>query len=126
MGTIWWLLTACAQGQNLFVADAAFAQPELYVYLEAEGFEYAIRLPANDALLQDIAPLLTRPVGRPSNTPVVWCAGFLYQAKSWNRQKMPQWTLKKTCKSMKQDENEQITKKGTAPVVGWKTYGKCQ
>jgi hypothetical protein len=68
-----------------FRADAAFAQPELYEYLEAEGFEYAIRLPANDALLRDIEPLLTRPVGRPSNTPVVWYAGFLYQAKSWNR-----------------------------------------
>lgn len=75
------------QGRNLrryFRADAAFAQPELYEYLEAEGFEYAIRLPANDALLRDIEPLLTRPVGRPSNTPVVWYAGFLYQAKSWS------------------------------------------
>jgi hypothetical protein len=68
-----------------FRADAAFAQPELYEYLEAEGFEYAIRLPANDALLRDIAPLLTRPEGRPSNTPVVWYAGFLYQAKSWTQ-----------------------------------------
>jgi hypothetical protein len=67
-----------------FRADAAFAQPELYEYLEAEGFEYAIRLPANDALQRDIEPLLTRPVGRPSNAPVVWYAGFLYQAKSWN------------------------------------------
>lgn len=75
------------QGRNLrryFRADAAFAQPELYEYLEAEGFEYAIRLPANDALLRDIEPMLTRPVGRPSNTPVVWYAGFLYQAKSWS------------------------------------------
>jgi hypothetical protein len=73
-------------GWNLrryFRADAAFAQPELYEYLEAEGFEYAIRLPANDALMRDIEHLLTRPVGRPSNTPVVWYAGFLYQAKSW-------------------------------------------
>jgi DDE family transposase len=69
--------------RRYFRADAAFAQPELYEYLEAEGFEYAIRLPANDALLRDIEPLLTRPVGRPSNTPVVWYAGFLYQAKSW-------------------------------------------
>jgi hypothetical protein len=76
------------QGRNLqlkFRADAAFAQPELDECLEAEGFEYAIRLPANDALLRDIEPLLTRPVGRPSNTPVVWYAGFLYQAKSWDR-----------------------------------------
>ena len=66
-------------------ADAAFANPELYEYLEAEGFEYAIRLPGNDALLRDIELLLTRPVGRPSNTPVVWYAGLLYQAKSWSR-----------------------------------------
>jgi hypothetical protein len=76
------------QSRNIsrkFRADAAFANPELYEYLEAEGFEYAIRLPANDALKRDIESLLTRPVGRPSNTPVVWYAGFLYQAKSWNR-----------------------------------------
>jgi hypothetical protein len=80
-------LVARYQGRNLrryFRADAAFALPELYEYLEAEGFEYAIRLPANDALFRDIEPLLTRPVGRPSNTPVVWYAGFLYQAKSWS------------------------------------------
>ena len=76
------------QGRNLrryFRADAAFANPELYEYLEAEGFEYAIRLPGNAALLRDIEPMLTRPVGRPSNAPVVWHAGFLYQAKSWSR-----------------------------------------
>jgi hypothetical protein len=76
------------QDRNLrryFRADAAFANPEIYEYLEAEEFEYAIRLPANDALLRDIEWLLTRPVGRPSNVPVVWYAGFLYQAKSWNR-----------------------------------------
>jgi len=76
------------QGRNIpryFRADAAFANPEIYEYLEAEGFEYAIRLPANDALLRDIELLLTRPVVRPSNAPVVWYAGFLYQAKSWSR-----------------------------------------
>ena len=76
------------KGRNLrrhFRADAAFAQPELYEYLEAKGFEYAIRLPANDALYRDIEHMLTRPAGRPSNTPVVWYAGFLYQAKSWDR-----------------------------------------
>jgi hypothetical protein len=81
-------IVARYQGRNIsrkFRADAAFANPELYEYLESEGFEYAIRLPANDALQRDIEPLLTRPVGRPSNTPVVWYAGFLYQAKSWNR-----------------------------------------
>ena len=75
-------------GRNLrhyFRADAAFANPEIYEYLEAEGFEYAIRLPANNALFRDIELPLTRPVGRPSNAPGVWYAGFLYQTKSWSR-----------------------------------------
>ena len=45
--------------------------------------KYAIRLPANDDLLRDIEELLTRPVGRPSDKPIVWCKGFLYQAASW-------------------------------------------
>ena len=68
-----------------FRADAAFAQPELYEYLESDGYGYAIRLPANEVLQREIAPLLTRPVGRPSNAPVVWYADFLYQAQSWDR-----------------------------------------
>ena len=68
-----------------FRADAAFANPELYEFLEAEGYEYAIRLPANAVLHREIEPLLTRPVGRPSNAPVVLYADFLYQAQSWDR-----------------------------------------
>jgi hypothetical protein len=75
------------QGRNLrryFRADAAFANPELYEYLEAEGFEYAIRLPGNDVLQREIEPLLTRPVGRPANAPLVWYADFVYQAQSWD------------------------------------------
>jgi hypothetical protein len=39
--------------------DAAFARPELYEYLEPEGYLYAIRLPANDVLQREIEPLLT-------------------------------------------------------------------
>ena len=68
-----------------FRADAAFAQPELYEFLEAEGYDYAIRLPGNDVLQREIEPLLTRPVGRPSNAPLVRYADFSYQAQSWNR-----------------------------------------
>lgn len=68
-----------------FRGDAAFANPDLYEYLEDEGFGYAIRLPANDLLEKEIAHLLKRPVGRPSNAPVVWYEGFQYRAKSWNR-----------------------------------------
>ena len=66
-----------------FRADAAFATPEVYEALEERGVKYAIRIPANDALMRDIAELLTRPVGRPSQKPVVWHKGFLYQAESW-------------------------------------------
>ena len=36
-------------------------------------------------LQREIEPLLTRPVGRPSNAPVVRYAGFLYRANSWGR-----------------------------------------
>ena len=46
--------------------------------------QYAIRIPANDSLEQDISELLTRPVGRPSHKPLVRYKSFLYQAASWN------------------------------------------
>jgi hypothetical protein len=45
--------------------------------------KYAIRLPANGNLEQNIAELLSRPVGRPSYKPVVRFKSFLYQAASW-------------------------------------------
>ncbi len=50
-----------------FRADAGFANPEVYEYLEAERIKYAIRLPANRVLQERIGYLLQRPVGRPSN-----------------------------------------------------------
>lgn len=68
-----------------FRADAAFAQPELYEFLESEGYDYAIRLPGNDVLQREIEGILTRPVGRPSNAPLVRYADFSYQAQSWDR-----------------------------------------
>jgi Transposase DDE domain group 1 len=46
-------------------ADAGFANPEVYEFLEAERIKYAIRLPANSVLHERIGYLLTRPVGRP-------------------------------------------------------------
>ena len=39
-----------------FRRDAAFAGPEMYEYLEAEGFLYAIRLPKNQVLRESVAP----------------------------------------------------------------------
>jgi hypothetical protein len=71
--------------RRFFRGDAAFARPELYEYLEAEGYLYTIRLPGNDVLYREIEPLLTRLPGRPSNEPVVWHHDFMYQAASWDK-----------------------------------------
>ena len=66
-----------------FCGDAAFASPEIYDYLEAEGILYAIRLAANKVLQENIAHLLKRPVGRPPNDVRRYHASFRYQAGSW-------------------------------------------
>jgi hypothetical protein len=71
--------------EAVFRADAAFTKPEIYEESEERGVKYAICIPANDTLEQDIAELLTRPVGRPSHKPVVRHKSFLYQAASWNK-----------------------------------------
>jgi len=71
--------------RRFFRGDAAFARPELYEHLEAEGYLYAIRLPGNDVLERAIEPLLTRPAGRPPNRPVVFYDSFPYQAASWRK-----------------------------------------
>ena len=64
-----------------FRADAAFAKPDIYELLEAEGVRYAIRLPANQVLQRRVGHLLTRPVGRPPKKPVVTYASFRYEPK---------------------------------------------
>jgi hypothetical protein len=64
-----------------FRGDAAFAKPELYELLEAEGIGYAIRLPANSVLQERIGHLLTRPVGRPPKKPQVFHASGLAQTE---------------------------------------------
>ena len=66
-------------------ADAAFAKPEVYEYLEREGFLYALRLPGNEVLSRQIEPLLTRPVERPPKRAIVWHHDCSYQAASWQR-----------------------------------------
>ena len=67
-----------------FRGDAAFAMPSMYEYLESEGIEYAIRLPANQILQNEIAHLLRRPVGRPPHYVQRLCSTFRYQAGSWS------------------------------------------
>jgi hypothetical protein len=71
--------------RRYFRADAAFASPEVYEYLEEHGFLYAIRLPGNEVLEKEVQHLLKRPVGRPPRKPVIWYHDFQYQAGSWNR-----------------------------------------
>jgi len=68
-----------------FRADAGFANPDVYEYLEGEGIKYAIRLPANRVLQERIGHLLTRPIGRPPNEVRRSYANFTYQAGSWTK-----------------------------------------
>ena len=68
-----------------FRGEAAFANPDLYDYLEGQGIKYAIRLPANRLLQVRIGHLLTRPVGRPPNEVRRSYANFTYRAGRWSR-----------------------------------------
>jgi hypothetical protein len=68
-----------------FRGDAAFANPEVYEFLEAEGASYTIRLPANRVLQDKIGHLLKRPVGRPPHEIRRYYASFRYQAQSWSK-----------------------------------------
>jgi hypothetical protein len=66
--------------RRYFRGDAAFANPEIYGFLEAEGMGYAIRLPANRVLQDKIGYLVMRPVGRPPQEVRRYYASFRYQA----------------------------------------------
>jgi hypothetical protein len=68
-----------------FRGDAAFANPEIYEFLEAERIGYTIRLPANSILQNRIGYLLKRPVGRPPHAVRRYFASFRYQAQSWKK-----------------------------------------
>ncbi len=73
--------------RRFFRGDAAFALPDLYEFLEAEGFKYTIRLKANAVLQRRIGHLLRRPRGRPSHHVRRFHANFTYQAASWSRKR---------------------------------------
>ena len=53
--------------RRFFRGDAAFALPELYEFLEAEGYKHTIRLKANTILQGHVVRLIKRSVGRPPN-----------------------------------------------------------
>lgn len=69
--------------RRFFRGDAGFALPDLYDFLEAEGYKYTIRLKANAILQEAIAYLLKRPVGRPPIEVRRYYANFSYRAQSW-------------------------------------------
>jgi hypothetical protein len=71
--------------RRYFRGDAAFANPEIYEFLEAEGMGYTIRLPANRVLQDKIGYLLKRPVGRPPQEVRRYYASFSYRAQSWKK-----------------------------------------
>src|ERR687884_61998 len=71
--------------RRYFRGDAAFANPEIHEFLEAEGFQYTIRLPANPVLQKSIGWLLRRPVGRPPHEVRRYHASFRYRAGSWTK-----------------------------------------
>ncbi len=70
---------------RFFRGDAAFANPNIYRYLEVEDYFYAIRLIGNPILHNKIEHLMTRPVGRPPQKPIVLYHSFQYRAASWNK-----------------------------------------
>jgi hypothetical protein len=71
--------------RRYFRGDAAFANSEIYEFLEAEGYGYAIRLPTNQVFEGKIGYLLKRPVGRPPQEVRRYYASFHYQAGSWSK-----------------------------------------
>lgn len=68
-----------------FRADAAFAIPALFDVLEAEEWDYAIRIKGNPKLHEQISWLAKRRPGRPSNHVVRRYTSFHYRAKSWSK-----------------------------------------
>jgi hypothetical protein len=71
--------------RRYFRGDAAYANPGIYEFLEAEGYRYTIRLPANAVLQERIGWLLKRPAGRPPRDVRRYYANFNYQAASWTK-----------------------------------------
>ena len=64
-----------------FRADAAFAIPALFDLLEAEGWDYAIRIKGNQKLYEQVGWLTKRRPGRPPNHVVRRCSSFHYRGQ---------------------------------------------
>ena len=70
----WWHAIASQEFQRFFRADAAFANPECMSFWKPRAMSMPSACQPTTFLEREIEPLLTRPVGRPSNAPVVWYA----------------------------------------------------
>lgn len=68
-----------------FRADAAFAIPALFDLLEAEGWDYAVRIKGNPKLHERISWLAKRRPGRPPHHVVRHYTSFHYRARSWSK-----------------------------------------
>ena len=67
-----------------FRADAAFATPALFDLLEAEGWDYAIRIKGYPKLYERISWLAKRRPGRPPHHVIRRYTSFQYCARSWS------------------------------------------
>ena len=76
-----------------FRADAAFAMPGVYEYLEDKRIKYAIRLPANRVLQERIGHLLDRPVAGRRTTPPVFtrASAIRLEAGARHAGSSPRW-----------------------------------
>ena len=70
-------------------ADAGFSIPALYDYLEEEGIEYLIGMPAHTCFEPWLAPLRQRAekLFAHKGEPVRIVCGFFYRAKSWSHKR---------------------------------------
>jgi len=71
--------------RKFFRGDAAFARPGVYEFLEAERYEYAIRLPANVRLYRRVKNLMESAPEPPVEERVTFYATFSYRADSWDK-----------------------------------------
>lgn len=71
--------------RRYFRGDAAFANPEIREFLEAEAYKCTIRLPTDAILQESIGWLLNRPVDRPPHEVRRYDTSFRYQAGSWTK-----------------------------------------
>ena len=113
----------------LFRADAAFAKPEIYDYLEARNIGYAIRLRSNQVLQREIAPRLIRPTEWLSPKPIVSYHDFVYQAQSWNvarrvvsKVEWHQGELNFSQSGLHRHQSE-LSKHRDSPLLQWPRHG---